>query len=152
MPRSAGARSPTISSPRATRFATISAGDERALMRRDGFARVIEQAGAERIDIVTPAPTNVQMGRETIGRLIDRGFRGAVFCSSDAMALGVVTEVLARGLTLPGDIAVVGFGDFDYAGHTSPQPPRCWSTGRRSPISPPMRSSLGSRADRCRPR
>lgn len=103
------------------RFATISAGDERALMRREGFAKVIEQAGAERIDVLTPAPTNVQMGRETIGRLIEQGFRGAVFCSSDALALGVVTEVLARGLTVPGDIAVVGFGDFDYAGNTSPR-------------------------------
>jgi LacI family gluconate utilization system Gnt-I transcriptional repressor len=31
-----------------------------------------------------------------------------------------MTEVLARGLNIPGDIAVMGFGDFDYAAHTSP--------------------------------
>lgn len=103
------------------RFATISAGDERALMRRDGFARTMERLGASSIDIVTPAPTNVPMGRQEIGRLIDQGFRGAVFCSSDALALGVVTETLARGMKVPEDIAVIGFGDFDYAGNTSPR-------------------------------
>ena len=103
------------------RFATISAGDERALMRRDGFARTVERLGATSIDIVTPAPTNVPMGRQEIGRLIDQGFRGAVFCSSDALALGVVTETLARGMKVPEDIAVIGFGDFDYAGNTSPR-------------------------------
>ena len=104
-----------------TRFSTISAGDDRALMRRDGFARTVERAGAVVDNIVTPAPTTVPMGRETAGRLIDAGFRGAIFCSSDALALGIVTEVLARGLRLPDDVAVVGFGDFDYAGNTSPR-------------------------------
>lgn len=103
------------------RFATISAGDERALMRREGFTRTIEQAGAPVTNVVTPAPTNVPMGRETVGRLVEQGFRGAIFCSSDALALGVVTEALARGLRVPQDIAVIGFGDFDYAGNTSPR-------------------------------
>lgn len=92
------------------------------------------------------------MGRETIGRLIDRGFRGAVFCSSDAMALGVVTEVLARGLTLPGDIAVVGFGDFDYAGHTSPRLTSVLVD--RQKVADLAADALVARlaGDRCRPR
>jgi len=103
------------------RFGTISAGDERAIMRRDAFVEtVVKATGTPTIDIVTPAPTNVLLGRETIGRMIEGGFRGAVFCSSDALALGVVTEALARGLSVPRDIAVIGFGDFDYAGNTAP--------------------------------
>lgn len=102
-------------------FATISAGDERALMRRDAFARTVERAGAETTNIVTPAPTTLPMGREAIGKLIEQGFRGAVFCSSDVLALGVVTETLSRGLKVPGDIGVIGFGDFDYAGNTTPR-------------------------------
>lgn len=104
------------------RFASISATDERALLRRDAFSETVSKAGAtEVLAEVTPAPTTVAMGRETIGRLIEEGFRGAVFCSSDALALGVVTETLARGLKTPQDIAVIGFGDFDYAGNTSPR-------------------------------
>ncbi len=104
------------------RFATISAGDERALIRRDAFVTTVtELCGQVPENHVTPAPTNVQMGRETIGEMLDRGFRGAVFCSSDALALGIVTEVRERGLSVPGDVAVIGFGDFDYAANTSPR-------------------------------
>jgi LacI family gluconate utilization system Gnt-I transcriptional repressor len=102
-------------------FATISAGDERALMRRDGFARIVERAGSKVTNILTPAPTNVKMGREELARLADAGFRGAIFCSSDALALGIVTEARTRDLRVPEDIAVIGFGDFDYAANTSPR-------------------------------
>jgi LacI family gluconate utilization system Gnt-I transcriptional repressor len=103
------------------RFASISAGDERALLRRDAFAKAVMAAGAEAPDcVVTPSATNLPMGRENLARLIDQGFRGAIFCSSDALALGVMIEAQARGLAIPEEIAVVGFGDFDYAAHTSP--------------------------------
>jgi LacI family gluconate utilization system Gnt-I transcriptional repressor len=103
------------------RFASVGAGDERAILRRDAFVEAVVAAGAEPPDcIVTPSATNLPMGRETLGRLVDQGFRGAIFCSSDALALGVITEAQARGLTIPDDIAVIGFGDFDYAAHTSP--------------------------------
>ncbi|HEY0183784.1 MAG TPA: substrate-binding domain-containing protein, partial [Rhodopila sp.] len=103
------------------RFALITAGDERALMRRNGFVDTVVAAGAKPPDcIITPSPTNLPMGREALGRLVDQGFRGAIFCSSDALALGVMTEAHARGLAIPGEIAVMGFGDFDYAAHTSP--------------------------------
>lgn len=103
------------------RFASISAGDERAILRRDGFVDAVVAGGAEPpICIVTPAPTNLTMGREALGRLVDAGFRGAVFCSSDALALGVVIEAQARGLSIPEAIAVIGFGDFDYAANTAP--------------------------------
>ncbi len=44
----------------------------------------------------------------------------AVFCSSDLLALGVLTEARARGLDIPRDMAVVGFGDLDFAADTLP--------------------------------
>ncbi|MCE1236039.1 MAG: LacI family DNA-binding transcriptional regulator [Hyphomicrobiales bacterium] len=103
-------------------YASVSAGDERALMRADAFVETVVRAGGPTpIRRVTPAPTNVQMGRETLAELADGGFRGAIFCSSDALALGIVTEARERGLRVPEDVAVIGFGDFDYAAHTSPR-------------------------------
>ena len=42
-----------------------------------------------------------------------------VVCGSEGQ-LGVVTEAQARGLAIPGDIAAIGFGDFDYAANTAP--------------------------------
>lgn len=39
----------------------------------------------------------------------------AYFCSHDGLALTVVTEMLSRGWSIPGDISVVGFGNFSTA-------------------------------------
>ena len=44
----------------------------------------------------------------------------AVFCSSDLLALGVMTEARARGVQVPGQLAVVGFGDLDFAADLDP--------------------------------
>ena len=44
----------------------------------------------------------------------------AVFCSSDIMAAGVVTEALVRSIRVPADLAVVGFGDLDFAASMVP--------------------------------
>lgn len=44
----------------------------------------------------------------------------ALFCANDALATAALRAAADRGLGVPGHIAVVGFGDFDVAAHTSP--------------------------------
>lgn len=44
----------------------------------------------------------------------------AVFCSADKLAPSVLTEALVRGIAVPGRLAVVGFGDVDFAQTVSP--------------------------------
>jgi LacI family transcriptional regulator, gluconate utilization system Gnt-I transcriptional repressor len=44
----------------------------------------------------------------------------AVFCSSDLLAMGVLTEARARGLAVPGALAIVGFGDVPYVADMVP--------------------------------
>ncbi len=44
----------------------------------------------------------------------------AVFCSSDIIAQGVLIEAQVRGLAVPGDIAIIGFGDQNFAAYTYP--------------------------------
>jgi LacI family transcriptional regulator len=43
----------------------------------------------------------------------------AVFCANDLMALGVLQAVISHGLRVPGDIAIVGYDDIDYAAAAS---------------------------------
>jgi LacI family gluconate utilization system Gnt-I transcriptional repressor len=43
-----------------------------------------------------------------------------VFCSSDLLALGVITEARVAGVPVPGHLAVVGFGDLDFAADVDP--------------------------------
>ncbi|MEE9455388.1 MAG: LacI family DNA-binding transcriptional regulator [Paracoccaceae bacterium] len=39
----------------------------------------------------------------------------AVFCSNDAMAIGLISALVNRGVAVPNDIAVMGFDDIEFA-------------------------------------
>ena len=68
-----------------------------------------------------PAPTTLGSGRAGLADLLARvPDVDAVFCSSDILALGVMTEAQARGLAIPSRFAVFGFGDLGFAGDTFP--------------------------------
>ena len=106
------------------RAATVNTSDVRTLTRRDGFiSRFTELSGMPVLSIDTPAgaPTLGQ-GRAALRELMDhRGFSdGVIFCGSDQFAHGLLIEAQTRGLRIPEDIAVVGFGDQDFAADTEP--------------------------------
>ena len=100
------------------RAAIATADDQRASQRRDGFVAAF---GREVPTAVVKAPSNMGLGRAALGELLQRdpGVR-AVFCSSDGLAQGVLAEAQSRGLRVPHDLAVVGFGDADFAAHLVP--------------------------------
>ena len=103
-------------------FGVISADDARAEVRRMEYLSVLERNGITDVSTVqVPAPSNFRLGREGLARLLERGpLPRAVFCSSDTLAHGILTEAQSRGLSVPGDLAIVGFGDLDFAAHTFP--------------------------------
>ena len=43
-----------------------------------------------------------------------------MYCSSDQLAQGVLAEALVRGIRVPEDLAVCGFGNADFAAHMQP--------------------------------
>lgn len=45
----------------------------------------------------------------------------AIFCSNDKMAIGCYEALKERGLAIPDDISVIGYGDEEFARHLSPQ-------------------------------
>ena len=106
-----------------TAAGTVSAGDERALRRKDAFAqRFTQRSGASVSEVTFDGPASLARGREGLARLVgDQGFDGGViFCSSDLLAHGVIIEAGARALAVPKQIAIVGFGDQDFAAHAMP--------------------------------
>jgi LacI family transcriptional regulator, repressor for deo operon, udp, cdd, tsx, nupC, and nupG len=58
-------------------------------------------------------------GRAATRALLDRGCTGIV-CASDMMALGAIAEVRSRGLSVPGDVSVVGYDDSQLIAYTDP--------------------------------
>ena len=104
------------------RLAVVAGNDDRARRRTEAF---VTQAAALKLPKVAvhevPAPTTLRSGRQSLRVLMrQRTPPQAVFCSSDLLALGVMTEARAAGLRVPQDLAVVGFGDLELAADTDP--------------------------------
>ena len=103
-------------------FGIVSADDARAVARQRGFMLALEAHGVRKPAVVTvPAPSTLTLGKQGLARMLDAGKRpSAVFCSSDLLAHGALEEARSRGLSLPADLAIVGFGDLEFAQHTFP--------------------------------
>ncbi len=105
------------------RFGLVVAGDARAIKRGQAFEEELSRLGiaGELPKAVTPPGSSLQYGRRRMAEMLDAGFTGgAVFCSSDRLAHGVLIEAQARGLKVPEELAVIGFGDQDFAPFTYP--------------------------------
>jgi LacI family repressor for deo operon, udp, cdd, tsx, nupC, and nupG len=61
----------------------------------------------------------VEGGHAAAARLLDRGTTGIV-CGSDLMALGAIRAARQRGLSVPGDVSVVGYDDSPLIAFTDP--------------------------------
>ncbi|MDB5907612.1 MAG: LacI family DNA-binding transcriptional regulator [Massilia sp.] len=104
------------------RIATISANDERATRRNKSFSDaavrlgMVEEGAIAVPSWIVPAPTSVGSGRLGLRELLARHPEvDALFCSSDMLALGVLTEAQAQGIAIPDRLAVVGLGDLSFS-------------------------------------
>lgn len=104
------------------RFAVVTGDDERASRRLGAFQAAVLGLGLAPVRaIVVPAPTTLKSGRSALAELMDGGPKiDAVFCSSDLLALGVLTEAQARKIPVPERLAIVGFGDLEFAADLHP--------------------------------
>lgn len=103
-------------------LAVVAGDDERARRRLDAFQATARSLGLGDVRVVlVPAPTTLRSGRAALAELLQGpGAVDAIFCSSDLLALGVLTEAQRRGIDVPGWIAVVGFGDLEFAADLHP--------------------------------
>jgi LacI family gluconate utilization system Gnt-I transcriptional repressor len=106
------------------RLAVIGGDDERANRRLQAFEGAARSARLPAVKVIkVPAPTTLRSGRQALAELLSSSGGAqidAVFCSSDLLALGVMTEARTRGIEVPGQLAVVGFGDLEFAADLAP--------------------------------
>lgn len=77
----------------------------RAAGRDEDALRVVE---AERLDVAA--------GRDAGARLLGMSPRPTgVFCANDLLALGVLQALFSAGVRVPGDVALVGYDDIEFA-------------------------------------
>jgi LacI family gluconate utilization system Gnt-I transcriptional repressor len=104
------------------RPAMIAGNDDRSRRRQAAFVAEMHAGGVRRVPVESvPAPTTLASGRQALARLLAAHPRvDAIFCSSDLVALGVLIEARVRGVAVPEDVAVVGFGDLAFAADLDP--------------------------------
>lgn len=104
------------------RWAMVAGDDPRSQRRQHAFGQAALAFGLPPIQVrVVPAPTSLKSGRLALRQLLQEAPAvDAVFCSSDLLALGVLTEARALGRAVPGQLAVMGFGDLDFAADLEP--------------------------------
>lgn len=104
------------------RFSVITLSDPRGLRRSHSLIAELARNGIEQVplQVMTP-PATLKTGRDGLCQLLDEGENPeVVVCSSDTVAQGVLAEAASRGLRVPQDLAVMGFGDLSSAAQVYP--------------------------------
>lgn len=91
----------------------------RSIQRLYGYEAACRQYGNgqfRRISDNKKGPNNSKRGAQEFEALLAKWpDTDAVFCASDTLALGALSQAQRMGLSVPGDIAVAGFGDFEFS-------------------------------------
>ncbi|MFG2432453.1 LacI family DNA-binding transcriptional regulator [Streptomyces sp. NPDC048590] len=95
--------------------------DHMPSQRKLSAARAL--AGQEGVSVpderVVRAMFSIEGGQAAAARLLDDGVTG-IICASDPLALGAVRAARRRGLSVPGDVSVVGYDDSAFMNCTEP--------------------------------
>ncbi|KAA8999006.1 LacI family DNA-binding transcriptional regulator [Affinibrenneria salicis] len=104
------------------KFGLIWTEDKRAVVRKKGITDTLAKNKVKPLaEATVPLPATLSLGREGLCHLLDSGNKpDAVICSSDTLAQGAIIEASHRGLRVPQDIAIMGFGDLDFSRHNVP--------------------------------
>ncbi len=98
-------------------------GDTRGADRRRGFIAAMQRHGlrADRLIGAGQPPISMREGADAMGRLLDSlPDTQAVVCVSDLSAFGALTECQRRGVAVPDQIAIAGFGAYEIASIAHP--------------------------------
>ncbi|WP_229069184.1 LacI family DNA-binding transcriptional regulator [Actinoplanes sp. DH11] len=96
---------------------------EAAQLRTRGFREAHTARGLPvHEDLIIGTPRfNRPDGARAMARLLDREDPpDAVFCYSDLVALGAIHTIVARGLRVPEDVAVIGYDDIEDGAYSNP--------------------------------
>lgn len=105
------------------RIALFHSGGENGNQEKlDGYKMALAAAGLpfDRDLFVEPRGHDVRNGYRAMETLVSRDTGAtAVFCANDSLALGVLRFCFMRGISVPGDMAIFGFDNIEFAEHAA---------------------------------
>jgi LacI family transcriptional regulator, gluconate utilization system Gnt-I transcriptional repressor len=93
-------------------------GDTRGADRRRGFVEALKKRGldASRLIGAGQPPISMREGATAMAHLLESfPDTQAVVCVADLSAFGAMTECMRRGVRVPADMAIAGFGAFEIS-------------------------------------
>ncbi|WP_411200993.1 LacI family DNA-binding transcriptional regulator [Kosakonia cowanii] len=92
-----------------------------AAQRKNGLYEGLARHGITDAPCVeSQLPARFADGRAGAAQLLETTELDVIICGSDTLAQGAISELQARGLRVPQDVAVMGFGDLDFAAANVP--------------------------------
>ena len=79
-----------------------------------------------------------QAGRNEMMRLSGFGLAEGYFCGDDVLSIGVLSAIKDLGLSVPGDIGIIGFNDMEISG---------WENIALTTIHQPIKEIINSSVD-----
>ena len=117
------------------------ARDTRGSQRRSGFLKTVEELGLGpgRVISFGVPPITMEQGGQAVVSLLERWpDTEVVLCVSDLSAFGAIMECKRRGMNVPGDIAIAGFGDYEISSICHPSITTinvdCYGIGRQAAV------------------
>lgn len=95
--------------------------DRRAAQRKQGLCDIFFRHGVTHLaQVNVPLPASLSLGRSGLVELFAMAEFDVIVCSSDTLAQGAIMQAESQGMRVPKDIAVMGFGDLDFAASNRP--------------------------------
>ena len=98
--------------------------DTRGNLRKEGFLRALSELGLPQGRVISFGipPISTEQGGQAIVSMLERWpDTEVVLCVSDLSAFGALMECRRRGMNIPGDIAIAGFGDYEISASCHPR-------------------------------
>lgn len=121
--------------------------DTRGSQRRIGFQRALTELGlpADRLISFGVPPISIEQGGQAVVSMLARWpDTDVVICVSDLSAFGALMECQRRGMQVPKDVAIAGFGNYEIAACCHPRitsvDVECYEIGRRAALR--LRSAI----------
>jgi DNA-binding LacI/PurR family transcriptional regulator len=84
--------------------------------RWDGFRETLAQYSQVKVSVSYAGEYSFQAGRSAMQHLLQGKPVQAYFCGDDVLSLGAISAIREAGLSVPGDIGVLGVNDIEMAG------------------------------------
>lgn len=96
--------------------------DHRAAQRASGFEEACNAAGAGSCAVINhPGAATVEAGALLLNRALQQLPKlDGIACSNDWIALGTLFECQRQGISVPNELAIIGFGDLDFSASCVP--------------------------------